>query len=140
MIVLIWRNFWRLSACIRIKFKSNVFLAILQLQTYYFEYFWHVWLRISKVIQWTCRKLSCLSASKKSTSSPMFIWRYYKDMQTYFGYFGHAWLCKPKVIISPCRYLVFICTPKIHFIIHFFLEILHFKEIYNLIDWQHFRL
>ena len=27
--------------------------------------------------------------------------------------------------------------PKIHFIIHFFLEILHFKESCNLIGWQH---
>ena len=28
--------------------------------------------------------------------------------------------------------------PKINFIIHFFLEILHFKESCNLIGWQHF--
>ena len=33
---------------------------------------------------------------------------------------------------------MFIYIPKIHFIIHFFLEILHFKESCNLIGWQHF--
>ena len=33
---------------------------------------------------------------------------------------------------------MFICKPKIDFIIHFFLEILHFKESCNLIGWQHF--
>ena len=31
----------------------------------------------------------------------------------------------------------FICIPKINFIIHFFLEILHFKESWYLIGWQH---
>ena len=33
---------------------------------------------------------------------------------------------------------MFICTPKIHFIIHFLLEILDFKEPSNLIGWQYF--
>ena len=32
---------------------------------------------------------------------------------------------------------MFICMPKIKFIIHFFLEILHFKESCSLIGWQH---
>ena len=32
---------------------------------------------------------------------------------------------------------MFICMPKINFIIHFFLEILHFKESCNLIDRHH---
>ena len=31
-----------------------------------------------------------------------------------------------------------ICMPKINFINHFFLEILHFKESFNLIGWHHF--
>ena len=35
---------------------------------------------------------------------------------------------------------MFIYMPKIHFIIHFLLEILHFKEPCNLIGWQHFGL
>ena len=33
---------------------------------------------------------------------------------------------------------MFICIPKINFIIQFFLEILHSKESCNLIGWQHF--
>ena len=32
---------------------------------------------------------------------------------------------------------MFICMQKTNFIIHFFLEILHFKESCNLIGWQH---
>ena len=33
---------------------------------------------------------------------------------------------------------MFICMPKINFVIHFLLEILHLKKSSNLIDWQHF--
>ena len=33
--------------------------------------------------------------------------------------------------------LMFMWMPKINFIIHFFFEILLFKESYNLIGWQH---
>ena len=33
---------------------------------------------------------------------------------------------------------MFICMPKINFIIHFFLEVLHFKESCNLIGWRYF--
>ena len=55
----------------------------------------------------TCRKLLCLSAGKKSTSSPPMLafLENGKDMQTYFGYFRHAWLHTPKVIVSACRRL-----------------------------------
>ena len=68
----------------------------------------------------------------------MFFWRYCKYMQTsYFGYFGHAWLCTPKMIVSTCKTVMFFCMPKINLIIHFFLEILHFKKSCNLIDQQH---
>ena len=31
---------------------------------------------------------------------------------------------------------MFVCVPNIKFIIHFFLEMLHFKELCNFIDWQ----
>ena len=79
----------------------------------------------------TRRKLSCLSAAKKSTSSPKFFWRYCKDIQTsYFRYFELAWLHRLKMIVSTGR--------KINFIIHFFLQILHFKKSYKLIRQQHF--
>ena len=58
-------------------------------------------------------------------------------MQTYFGYFGHAWLHTPKMIVSICKKL-WCLSPckKTNLIIHFFLEILHFKESCNLIGWQ----
>ena len=78
----------------------------------------------------------CLYAGKKSTSSPVLLWRYCKDMQTYFGYFRHNWSHLPKVIVSTSRRLQ--CMQKINFIIYFFLKILHFKESCNLVDWQHF--
>ena len=35
---------------------------------------------------------------------------------------------------------MFICMPKILFITHFFIEILHFKESCKLIGWLHFSL
>ena len=39
--------------------------------------------------------------------------------------------------INLYKTLMFICMQKTNFIIHFFLEILHFKESCNLIGWQH---
>ena len=39
--------------------------------------------------------------------------------------------------INMYKTLMFICMQKTNFIIHFFLEILHFKESCNLIDSQH---
>ena len=109
------------------------------LQTCYLRYFEHTWLRTPKMTLSTCRKLSRLSTSKKSTSSPTFFWRYWKDMQTvYFGYFGHAYLCTQKMIKSTCRTLRCLSACQKNLIVHFFLEILHFKESCNLIDRQHF--
>ena len=58
-----------------------------------FRDFGNAWLNTIKVILSSCRKLSCLSACKKSTSSTILFWTYYKNMQTSsFGYIGHAWL------------------------------------------------
>ena len=45
------------------------------LQICYFEYIGHTWLCTLKTISSTCRKLSFLSANKKSTLSPLFFWR-----------------------------------------------------------------
>ena len=103
------------------------------LKTCYLGYFGHAQRCTPKVILSTCRKLSCLSAGKKSS---MFFWRYCKATQTsYLGYFGHAWLHKSKMILSTCRRLqcLFACQ-KINIIINFFLEILQFKECCNLIS------
>ena len=85
----------------------------------------------------TCRKPLCSFAGKKSTSSPMLYWRYCKDMQTYFGYFGHICMHTPKMISTCTRLWCLSVCKKTSFIIHFFLEILHFKESCNLIGWQH---
>ena len=49
----------------------------------------------------------------------MLYWRYCKDH------------------INLYKTLMFIRMQKTHFIIHFFLDILHFKEFCNLIGWQH---
>ena len=55
-------------------------------------------------------------------------------MQTYFGYFGACLVThmqSDSIILQ--KTLLFICMPKIKFIIHAFRQILHFKETYNLI-------
>ena len=49
-------------------------------------------------------------------------------------------LANPNDSINLKKTLMFTCMPKIHFIIHFFLEILHFEESCNLIGQQHFGL
>ena len=51
------------------------------------------------------------------------------------GRIGHA---QPNDSTNLLKTLMFICMPKINFIIHFFLEILHFTESCNLIGWKHF--
>ena len=73
----------------------------------------------SKVIISSCRKLLCLPTGKKSTSSPMLLWRYCKDRQTYFGYFGHALVLGTLVTfnqndsITLQKTSIFICMQKI---------------------------
>ena len=63
----------------------------------------------------SCRKLLCLSADKKSSSSTIPLRRYCKDMQTYFGYFGHACFHSPKMIVSSCERLRYLSACKIWF-------------------------
>ena len=60
-------------------------------------------------------------------------WDTAKILQTcYFEYFWHVWLCKPFMIALTCRnFNVFLHSKN--FIIHFFPEILHFKESCNFI-------
>ena len=114
----------------KIKFILHVFLEILQmiLQTY-FGYFGHTWLHTPKVILSTCRKLSCLPEGKKINFIPHI---FLEILQIYAKFlFWVLWVCLLKTSI-------FICMPKINFIIQCFLEILHFKESCNLIGQQHF--
>ena len=54
------------------------------------------------------------------------------------GYFGHAWLHISKTTVSTCRGPQGLSTCRMHFIIHFFLEILHLEQPCNLIGWQYF--
>ena len=93
-----------------------------------------------KVLQSTCRKLWCLCMQKINFISNFLFWDIVKILQTYFWYSEHAWIRTPKMITSTCRLStsMVICMPKINFIIHFFLEILHCKESYKFIGQQHF--
>ena len=54
------------------------------------------------------------------------------------GTLGKHGCTHPKWYINLWRLPMFISMTTINFIIHFFLEILHFKESCNLIGWQHF--
>ena len=97
-----WKNLWCLSAktssfAFSLRYCKLVILGTLDMPGYA-----HL-----KMIVSTYRKLLCLT-SKKSTLSPMFSWRYCKDMYInffYFGYFGNVWLRKPKIIVLTCRKL-----------------------------------
>ena len=55
----------------------------------------------------------------------------------YANLFWIIWACLAMYIqtdsINLLKTSIFICLPKINFVIHFFLEVLHFKESYNLI-------
>ena len=77
----------------------------------------------------------------KQTFSPMFSWRYCKDMYINFLLWV-LWVCMATQTqndsINLPKTLVSICMPKINFIIHFFFGILHFKEYCSLIGQQHF--
>ena len=88
------------------------------------EYFGHAWPTPSKIIVSTCKRLSCFSACKTSTSQPNSFLRYSKNT-TYllFWVLSHAWACPLKLIASMYRKLW--CSPaqKFNFIPRFFLEI-----------------
>ena len=124
MIVSIWRNLWCLQAVKKSTSSLTFSLGYCKdiVQTCHFGNFGNASLHTYKVIPTTCTKLLFLSPGRKSISSCMIFWRYYKDMQTpYFGYFGHVWLLTTKMIVSTGH------IPKINFIIYFFPEILHLK-------------
>ena len=84
------------------------------------------------------KPLMCIYRQKKLKLAPTFFCRYCKHMQNLFGYFGYAWLPKPNMTVNLQKILMFICMPKIHFIIHVFLDILHFKKPCKLIGQKHF--
>ena len=55
-----------------------------------FQYFGHAWLWTVKIILPACRKLLCLSSSKKPFYPSLLSWNFTKIIQTcYFEYFVH---------------------------------------------------
>ena len=137
MIILIWGLSASKKSTSSFSFSSRYCKDIVKFM------FWILWPRLALHNQSDTINLLetfVFICRQKSTSSTKLFWRYCQDTQTsYFGYFGHAWLHKPKMIVSTCRrpQCLSACQ-KINFIIHFFLEILHFKEFCNLIGWRHF--
>ena len=102
-----------------------------------FWYFGSVWLRTSKMILLSCRKLVFICRQKMK-----FIPRAFAQiLQRYVNLFWVLWAWLLTLIQNDSIILqktsIFICMQKINFIIHFFLMILHFKESCNLIGWQH---
>ena len=111
-----------------------------------FGFFGHAWLRKPYVILSTCIKLSCSFAGKKKSILP-------PPPPCFSG--DIAKICKFPILdilgMPGCTHPkwqyqlvedfdVYLHAKKINFIIHFFPEILHFKESCNLIGWQHFGL
>ena len=81
-----------------------------------------------------------LSAGKKINFIPHV---FTEILQRYGNFlFWVLWACLDRYIqndsINLYKTSIFICMAKINFIIHFFLEILHFKESCNMIGQQHF--
>ena len=103
-------------------------------------YFGHAWLHEPKVKLSTCRKLSCLSSGKKVGFIP---YVFLEVMQKYaYFLFWVLWAClathTQNDSINLYKTSMFFCMPKINFIIHFFFEVLHFKESCSFIGQQHF--
>ena len=101
------------------------------LQTCYFGYFRHAWLCTPIEYYQLVENFHVYLQPKNQLHPPSFSGDIAKILQTsYFRYFELAWLHRLKMIVSTGR--------KINFIIHFFLQILHFKKSYKLIRQQHF--
>ena len=128
MIVLTWRNLWCLSAG-KNQLHPSFLLDIAKiLQTCYFRYLgkpgythpkWY-----NQLVEKLCLKTVCRQKTALSPSFSGDIVKIHKPILLgNLGMYGYA---NPKI-----------CMPKTNFIMHFFFEILHFTESYNLIGWQH---
>ena len=110
------------------------------LQPCYFGYFRHAWLHtlkshtinLYKTFGFICRpKINFIlhvSLGMLQRYANFLFWLLWTCLTTH----NYNDVCLIKT-------LMFICMPKINFL-HFFLEISHFKESYNLIGQQHFGL
>ena len=105
--------------------------------------FWVLWACLATQIQYDTINLQktfvffCRQKINFTPSHP-----FLETLQRYANLFCVFWAClvaqTQNDSINAYKTSMFICMPKINFIVHFFLEILHFKESCNLIDWQHF--
>ena len=138
--VSIWRNLWCLSA--GQKSSSSLMFSLGYCTDIAKLLFWVLRVCLTtqtKVILSTCRYLFSLSVGEKTTSSSMFFGDIAKICNNFL--FCVLWAClalHTQNYTIDLKTLMFICIVKIHFIIHFLLVILHFKESCNLICWQHF--
>ena len=92
-----------------------------------------------KMILAPCKNLSYLSAGKRATSSLIFLEILHRYPNFPFRVLW-AWLAAHPQSdrIKLKKILLLLCMPKINFIIHFFLEMLHFKGSCSSIGQQHF--
>ena len=137
MIISAWKNLWCLSACKKNRLhpsrvsRNNAKI----LWACYFGYFGHAWLHTSKVILSICRKLLC-------TQNISFIPDIFLEiLQRCANFlFWILWACLATHTLKYHfveNFNVYLHAKK-NFTIHFFLEILHFKDSCNLIGRQHF--
>ena len=84
-------SIWRKPHCLNVgKNSTSSFRFSLRcwkdliLQTCNFGYFGHTWLCTLKMIMSTYRKLPCLFRGRKSTSSPTFFCKYWKDTRHFY--------------------------------------------------------
>ena len=114
-----WRNLWCFSAS-----KKPTSFFLLDITKFLF---WVLWaslvMHIQKIYYHFVENFRIYLEVKKKKSSPVFFWRYWKDIQTlYFEYFGYAWLDTHDMIESTCRKFscfstwMFLYMSKINFI------------------------
>ena len=101
-------------------------------RTCYYRWFGYTWPHTPKILVSIWRNLRCSSASKKLPSLFAFSLRYCKNTANLLFWLW-AWLATHTQNDK-----IDICMPQMNSIIHFFLELLCFKECCNLIGQQHF--
>ena len=127
--VSIWRNLWCLSA--GKKSASSFMFSLRHCKDIANLLFW-------VLTVWLCKPKCYYQLAEN--------FHIYKQKTNFIPHtlleFWVLWACLPmhnqNDSINLWNTSMFICKPKIHFIIHFFLEILHFKESCNSIGQQHF--
>ena len=109
------------------------FLRYKKLQISYFGYFRHIWLWPVKMTLSACRKL-WFSSCKKSYLSLISFLKYYKDIANLLFLVLWGMPSYGTTLLETANKN----QTKIKFISQFFLEILNFKECWNLTDQEHF--